>query len=119
MQDAAQCQILAVDGFTGKWYMDPDTEMLAMLKKKQAEAAAKFVSTVTIVAPTGKADAKRIMAVMCLTAKQGDVLTVTCEGVDEAHTTEVLQVFIAENLRVNILGELTAVGAVQVDNRSF
>ncbi len=40
LQDAAQCEVLAVDGFTGNWYMDPDAETLAMLTKKQAEAAA-------------------------------------------------------------------------------
>ena len=33
------CEILAVDGFTGTWYADPDEETLAMLKEKQAEAA--------------------------------------------------------------------------------
>ena len=34
------CKILAVDGFTGTWYADPDEETLTMLKAKQAEAAA-------------------------------------------------------------------------------
>ena len=38
--DARSCQILAVDGFTGTWYADPDEETLAMLKAKQEEAAA-------------------------------------------------------------------------------
>ncbi len=40
LEDAEGCEILAVDGFTGTWYMDPDAETLAMLKAKQAEAAA-------------------------------------------------------------------------------
>ena len=40
LEDAENCQILAVDGFTGNWYMDPDAETMAMLKEKQAEAAA-------------------------------------------------------------------------------
>ena len=31
--------MLAVDGFTGNWYADPDEETMAMLLKKQAEAA--------------------------------------------------------------------------------
>ena len=35
-----ECRILAVDGFTGTWYADPDEETLAVLKVKQAEAAA-------------------------------------------------------------------------------
>ena len=38
--DAADgCHTLAVDGFTGTWYADPDEETLAMLRAKQAEAA--------------------------------------------------------------------------------
>ena len=40
LEDAAACETLAVDGFTGRWYLDPDAETLAMLQKKQAEAAA-------------------------------------------------------------------------------
>lgn len=37
---AEACGILAVDGFTGNWYADPDDETMTMLRKKQAEAAA-------------------------------------------------------------------------------
>ena len=40
LEDAENCSILAVDGFTGNWYMDPDDATMAMLKAKQAEAAA-------------------------------------------------------------------------------
>ena len=40
LEDAEGCTVLAVDGFTGNWYMDPDEETMAMLKAKQAEAAA-------------------------------------------------------------------------------
>ena len=40
LEDAENCELLAVDGFTGTWYIDPDAETLAMLKAKQAEAAA-------------------------------------------------------------------------------
>ena len=39
LEDAENCEVLAVDGFTGTWYMDPDAETLAMLQAKQAEAA--------------------------------------------------------------------------------
>ena len=39
LEDADNCTVLAVDGFTGTWYADPDEETMAMLKKKQAEAA--------------------------------------------------------------------------------
>ena len=34
------CSLLAVDGFTGTWYADPDEETLKMLRVKQADAAA-------------------------------------------------------------------------------
>ncbi len=39
LEDAETCEVLAVDGFTGTWYADPDEQTLAMLKQKQAEAA--------------------------------------------------------------------------------
>lgn len=62
------------------------------------KAAAGYASAVTIEAPSGKADAKRIMAVMRLAAKQGMELTVTCEGADEEMAAEGLQTFLKENL---------------------
>lgn len=40
LETAESCKVLAVDGFTGTWYADPDEETLAVLKVKQAEAAA-------------------------------------------------------------------------------
>ena len=39
LETAETCEVLAVDGFTGTWYADPDDETMAMLKAKQAEAA--------------------------------------------------------------------------------
>lgn len=39
LDDAENCSVLAVDGFTGNWYIDPDEETLAMLKEKQLAAA--------------------------------------------------------------------------------
>ena len=62
------------------------------------KAAAAYQSTVTVTAPTGKADAKRLMAVMRLAAKQGMELTVTCEGPDEEAAAAGLQAFLKENL---------------------
>lgn len=62
------------------------------------KAAAAYQSAVTLEAPTGKADAKRIMAVMRLAAKQGMTLTVTCDGADEDQACEALKAFLAENL---------------------
>ena len=47
------------------------------------KAAGNFSSKVTVSAPTGTADGKRLMALMRLAAKQGMALTVTVEGSDE------------------------------------
>ena len=62
------------------------------------KAVAPFASKVTITAPTGKADAKRLMAVMRLAAKQGMELTIQVEGADEDAAAAKLQAFLAENL---------------------
>ena len=62
------------------------------------KACAGFASTVTITAPTGKADAKRLMAVMRLAAKQGMELTVTVDGADEEKAAAELQAFLEANL---------------------
>ena len=65
-----------------------------MLVKAVASAASK----VTITAPTGTADAKRLMAVMRLAAKQGMELTIAVEGADEEKVAAELQAFLAANL---------------------
>ena len=57
-----------------------------------------YESAVTIVAPRGQADAKRLMAVMKLAAKQGDTLTVQVEGADEETAAAQLQAYLQENL---------------------
>lgn len=44
------------------------------------------------------ADAKRIMALMKLGAKQGHTLTVTCEGGDEAGAAAGMEAFLKANL---------------------
>ena len=62
------------------------------------KAAAGLASTVTVTAPTGKADAKRLMAVMRLAAKQGMELTITVEGPDEEAAAASLQEFLKQNL---------------------
>ena len=62
------------------------------------KAAAAHQSTVTVTAPTGKADAKRLMAVMRLAAKQGMELTITVEGPDEEAAAASLQEFLKQNL---------------------
>ncbi len=62
------------------------------------KAAGAYASTVTLNAPTGKADAKRIMAVMRLAVKQGHSVTVTCEGADEEKAAAELKAFFEANL---------------------
>ena len=62
------------------------------------KAVAGVASKVTITAPTGTADAKRLMAVMRLAAKQGMELTVTVDGADEEKVAADLQAFMAANL---------------------
>ncbi len=62
------------------------------------KAVAGYASTITITAPTGKADAKRLMALMRLAAKQGMELTVTVEGADEDKAAAELQAFLTANL---------------------
>ena len=62
------------------------------------KAVAKFASKVTVTAPTGTADCKRLMAVMRLAAKQGMELTFQVEGADEETVAAELQAFLAANL---------------------
>ena len=62
------------------------------------KAVAGYASKITITAPTGTADAKRLMALMRLAAKQGHELTVTVEGADEEKAAAELQAFMAANL---------------------
>ena len=62
------------------------------------KACASYASTITINAPTGKADAKRLMGIMRLAAKAGMELTIQVEGADEEKAAAELQAFLAENL---------------------
>ncbi len=62
------------------------------------KAVAPYASKVTVTAPTGSADAKRLMALMRLAAKQGMELTVTVEGPDEEKAAAELQSFLQANL---------------------
>lgn len=62
------------------------------------KACAGYASTVTVTAPTGKADAKRLMAVMRLAAKKGMELTVSVEGADEEKAAAELKAFMEANL---------------------
>ena len=62
------------------------------------KAVAPYASKITVTAPTGSADAKRLMALMRLAAKQGMELTVTVEGPDEEKAAAELQAFLSANL---------------------
>ena len=62
------------------------------------KAVAGYASKITVTAPTGTADAKRLMALMRLAAKQGMELTIKVEGADEEKAAAELQAFLAANL---------------------
>jgi len=62
------------------------------------KAVAGYASKVTLTAPTGTADARRLMAVMRLAAKQGMELNFKVEGPDEEKAAAELQAFLAANL---------------------
>lgn len=62
------------------------------------KAVAPYSSKITVTAPTGTADARRLMALMRLAAKQGMELTVTIEGDDEEKAAVELQAFLGANL---------------------
>ena len=62
------------------------------------KAAAGYSSRIMVAAPTGSADAKRLLALMRLAAKQGMELTFTIEGADEEKAAAELQAFLTANL---------------------
>jgi phosphocarrier protein len=62
------------------------------------KAAGGFQSSVQIGTPAKMVDAKRIMGVMGLALKQGDTLTMTFDGPDEAEAANQLAEFLKENL---------------------
>ena len=62
------------------------------------KAVAGYASKITVTAPTGTADAKRLMALMRLAAKQGMELTFAIEGADEEKAATELQAFLSANL---------------------
>ena len=60
--------------------------------------AGDFESAIVVTTSTGTADAKRIMALMRLGAKQGTLLTVTCSGLDEEAAAEAIRRFLTDHL---------------------
>lgn len=63
-----------------------------------AKAATAYPCQITVTTPAGTADAKRLMSVMRLAAKQGTELTVTCDGEQEEEAAAGIQAFLKENL---------------------
>ena len=62
------------------------------------KACAPYASKITVTAPGGTADAKRLMGIMRLAAKAGMELTITVDGADEETAAAELQAFLAANL---------------------
>ena len=62
------------------------------------KAVAGYTSKITVTAPGGTADARRLMALMKLAAKQGMELTVTVDGADEEKAAAELKAFLGANL---------------------
>ena len=62
------------------------------------KAVAPYASKITVTAPTGTADAKRLMAIMRLAAKKDMELTITIDGADEEKAAVELQAFLSANL---------------------
>ena len=60
--------------------------------------AATFTSTIKIAKGEKSADLKRLFALMAMAIKQNDVVTVTCEGADEAAAAAALEEFFKANL---------------------
>lgn len=62
------------------------------------KAAAAYGCDIQLLAGDAAVDAKRIMGVMRLAAKQGTEITLTCTGADEDAAAAGLEAFLKENL---------------------
>ena len=62
------------------------------------KAASAYQSGITVTTDSGTADAKRILSLMRLAAKQGTALTLRIEGDDELAAAQNLKTFLLENL---------------------
>ena len=63
-----------------------------------AKAAIAWPCSITVTTPAGTGDAKRLMAIMRLAAKQGMELTITCDGDREEEASAAIEAFLKENL---------------------
>lgn len=62
------------------------------------KACAAYQCAVTVSFGAARCDAKRLMAVMRLGAKNGAEITITCDGADEETAAARLKTFLADNL---------------------
>ena len=62
------------------------------------KACAAYPCAITVSCGSARCDAKRLMALMRLGAKNGAELTITCDGDGEEAAAAGLQAFLAENL---------------------
>lgn len=62
------------------------------------KAATGYACDVKLTVNGNTVDAKRIMGVMRLAAKQGQELTITCSGAEEEKAAAELEAFVKENL---------------------
>ena len=63
-----------------------------------AKAAMAWPCSITVSTGTDTGDAKRLMSVMRLAAKQGMELTITCDGEKEEEAAAAMEAFLKENL---------------------
>ncbi len=63
-----------------------------------AKLAKTFSSTVTITKGDKSVNATKLMALMSMGVKQGDTITVTIEGADEAEAATTMKTFLEQNL---------------------
>lgn len=60
--------------------------------------ASKFSCKIKVASPNKEVDAKRIMGVMSMGAKQGELLKFTFDGEDEEAAAQAMEAFLKENL---------------------
>ncbi|MBQ8382998.1 MAG: HPr family phosphocarrier protein [Clostridia bacterium] len=63
-----------------------------------AAKAKEFSAEITVAKGDKTADGRRLFALMGLSAKEGDILTVTCNGEDEAAAADALRTLLEANL---------------------
>ncbi len=67
-----------------------------------------FDSTINIENKNGIANAKGMFAIMGLNAKQGDTITITCEGSDEKEARKAIESFLRDNFSGDGSGKLNS-----------